>query len=389
MTSTHAQRGQTLPVWTFGLLTIMMLMFMLLNYAEVIKWQIRAQNAADSVAQATLSVQASNFNEMLMTLSAAGVEEWRMRKTVNALMEVVQGSGGCNDSWTAANASGGVYPGGGGGDCATVYSNLRANYIADLNRYSNDVSVLASIARMNHANQISDMNSVFSALTSSCGPTSADCGVGYTLIGPNTRPVSNLAGVVNLSGYDQQGGPSNAPVGITPDLSPQQLEVVACANIQPLWAQFFHLNAPPYQALGRAAATTIQVTNEWLAPGEQVNPATTGPGAGQLFQPPEYPDAATGANLTNLPAYVSGSCPGGPINPNDTAYESATNGCWDWYSVGYGSNNYQTNLGSNPNFFAFANYDEYSPSMGWWAALPMPPYSGVLNTAGLTCTTNK
>jgi hypothetical protein len=78
MSSRHAQRGQTLPVWTFGLLTIMMLMFMLLNYAEAIKWQIRAQNAADSVAQATLSVQASNFNEMMITLNAASVEEWRI-----------------------------------------------------------------------------------------------------------------------------------------------------------------------------------------------------------------------------------------------------------------------------------------------------------------------
>ena len=212
--------------------------------------------------------------------------------------------------------------------------------------------------------------------------------MGYTLIGPANRPLTNLAGVVNVSGYDQQGGPSNAPTGITPDLSPQQLEVIACANVQPLWAKFFHLNAPAYQALGRAAATTVQVTNEWLAPGEQVNPATTGPGAGKLFQPPEYPDAATGANLTNLPSYVSGSCPGGPINPNDTALESATNGCWDWYGVDYGSNNYQTNLGSNPNFFAYANYDEYSPSMGWWAALPMPPYSGALNTGALTCTNN-
>jgi hypothetical protein len=165
------------------------------------------------------------------------------------------------------------------------------------------------------------------------------------------------------------------------------LEVVACVNVRPIWAQFFHMNVTPYMALGRAAATTIQVTNEWMAPGEQINPATTGPGAGQLFQPPEYPDAGTGSALTTMPSYVSAACPNGPINPNDSAYVSATSNCWDWYGVDYGSNNYQTNLGTNPNFFAYANYDEYSPSMGWWAALPEPPYSGKLATGTLTCTT--
>jgi len=61
----------------------------------------------------------------------------------------------------------------------------------------------------------------------------------------------------------------------------------------------------------------------------------------------------------------------------------------DWYGVDYGSNDYSTVLGANPNFFAYANYDEYSPSMGWWAALPMPPFAGQLTTASLTCSTNK
>jgi hypothetical protein len=393
MTSPHAQRGQTLPVWTFGLLTIMMLMFMLLNYAEAIKWQIRAQNAADSVAQATLSVQASNFNEMMITLNAASVEEWRIRKTLNALMEVVQGSGGCSGVWTSGHL-GTVYTGA-NASCVAIYNNLRANYLADLNRYGQDINILASITRMNRNAQISDMNAVFANLTSSCGPTSADCGVGYTMVtsggnpgNPISRPITNLAGVVNVSGYNQQGGPSNAPTGITQDLTPLQLEIVACANVQPLWAHFFHLNAPAYMALGRAAATTIQVTNEWLAPGEQVNPATAGPGAGQLFQPPEYPDAATGASLTTLPSYVSAACPSGPINPSDAALVAATNNCWDWYGVDYGSNDYSTVLGANPNFFAYANYDEYSPSMGWWAALPMPPFAGTLNTGMLNCSNN-
>jgi hypothetical protein len=57
----HAQRGQTIPVWIFGILTSMMLMVMVFNYGNSIRWQIRSQNAADAVAQGIVSVQAQQI----------------------------------------------------------------------------------------------------------------------------------------------------------------------------------------------------------------------------------------------------------------------------------------------------------------------------------------
>jgi hypothetical protein len=81
----HAERGQTLPVWTLAVLTALTLMFFSLNYANMIRWQVRAQNAADSMATAALSVQATQWNKMMTILYAADVEEWRIRHLIEGI----------------------------------------------------------------------------------------------------------------------------------------------------------------------------------------------------------------------------------------------------------------------------------------------------------------
>src|SRR5580704_7977838 len=82
----HRQRGQTLPVWAFGILTVLTLIAFAISYGSMVLWQIRAQNAADAAAQGLLSVQATQWNETTALLTAAAVEEYRIRAIMQATL---------------------------------------------------------------------------------------------------------------------------------------------------------------------------------------------------------------------------------------------------------------------------------------------------------------
>ncbi|MBV9270737.1 MAG: hypothetical protein JO165_06560, partial [Candidatus Eremiobacteraeota bacterium] len=94
--SRHSERGQTLPVWTFGTLTLLVMAAMMLAYGTNLRYQIEAQNAADAAAQGMLSIQTSQLNQTTAALHSATVEEYRIRYILNDLEQVSQGNGGCN-----------------------------------------------------------------------------------------------------------------------------------------------------------------------------------------------------------------------------------------------------------------------------------------------------
>ena len=77
--ATHSQRGQTLPFWAIGMVAILALLFFTINYANLVRWNIRAQNAADSAASAGVATDANMHNELNTILYAATIDEARMR----------------------------------------------------------------------------------------------------------------------------------------------------------------------------------------------------------------------------------------------------------------------------------------------------------------------
>jgi Putative Flp pilus-assembly TadE/G-like len=345
----HAQRGQTLPVWTFGVLASLMLAFMVFNYGNSLRWQIRAQNAADAVAQGVMSVQAQHYNQMNITLHAAAIEEYRIRRTMNALLLVLRGNGGC------VSVVGGTPV-----DCAAAYQNLRANYIADVNRYTQLVQQMAQVTEYSPTQQQADMAAIVAQFQNSCvtgGSTGGDCVFKYTISTPTARP--NLSGAeVDAAGENNGDG---LPLPSLPaDLQPLQIEVSACAQINLPFQSFFHMNTSPFYAIGRAGAASAMVTQEWNNPGVMINPNS--PGGNKPFQPVEYPESATN---TIPPSY------------------SASNGCtaaaadYDWYAVHWCANSYNAIYApppGNPGGFAgIINSDEYSVWTGWWSALPVAP----------------
>ncbi|HTU81060.1 MAG TPA: hypothetical protein VMF61_02965 [Candidatus Acidoferrales bacterium] len=378
--SAHAQRGQTIPVWTFGIMTTLMLMMAIFNYASSLRWQIRAQNASDSVAQAILSVQTQHYNEILADLHGAAIEEYRIRRTMAGLLYLLHGDGGC---W-ATGAGTGSYPAsspGGWIDCASAYNSLRNNYVAEVNRYAQDVQTIAALSQYTQAQQIADMETIASTFQNNCasdGPTGSDCVFTYTIATPTAR--AELSGAESDSGGENNGAGEALPNGgnIATDLNPLQLEVVACAQILQPFSSFFHLNAIPFYAIGRTAATSTMVTQEWFAPGVLTNPNSP---TDAYFQPPEFTESASNSQPSIYSA--ANFC-----NSSNTAY--------DWYAVHWCSNAYKSLYttpapGVTPGYGGYSTYvntDEYSTWSGWWAAVPIPPYNGTWTPTGANCAQN-
>jgi Putative Flp pilus-assembly TadE/G-like len=326
-------RGQTLPIWSLGIAGALMLAFAALQYGDTLRWQIRAQNAADAAAAAALSVQTQNWNQQLSLVYAASLEEWRIRNLLNGLQAAAYGDPGC------------------GGSCQATFDALKTEYIRAVNRYTKDVELVNRTSQYTAAQAQSDARALVQQLKDNCGKANGgDCGFSYNVVQVQPRATVN--------DVEQDGGAwviNNPGVNATvrQDNLPLQIEIVTCAKVAPIVPSFLGFSPPTFTAIGRAAATSAMVTQEWMQPGVIVNPRT-----GTTFQPTEQYGPATTAT--------------GPNN-------------WNWFTISWPGNAAK----AFPAFDAYAervNGPEYSAVTGWWNAVPMKPFSGAINPDQLSCT---
>jgi hypothetical protein len=338
---TARARGQVLPIWALGIATALVLTVAVLQYGVILTWQVRAQSAADAAAAAALSVQSSAWNQQLSALYAAAVEEYRLR-TVLAGMVVA-----LNNDWSCE----------GSGTCAATYQKLRAEYLWSLQRYHDDVELVQRASQYTAAQAQSDARAIVQNLQQNCGTSGSggDCAFAYTVSALQPR-----AGTLNtvLQGADAWAvswqGQAATPKS---DYVPLQIEVVTCAKVPPLLPPILGFALPSFTAIGRAAATSAMVTQEWLDPGTIVNPLT-----------------------------------GGPFQPVETGYEQGPIAPWypaghDWFQVAFGGNPATANA-STDSFTENARANppnEFTAVTGWWSTIPIAPFSGALDTATLTC----
>jgi hypothetical protein len=329
----RGSRGQTFPIWSLGIAGALVLAFGALQYGEVLRWQIRAQNAADAAATAALSVQTQTWNQQLSLLYAAAVEEWRIRSLLSAMQAAAYGDSGC------------------AGGCAAAFDTLKKEYMRAVTRYTNDVQLVNRTSQYTFAQAESDAVALAAQLQQNCGKANGgDCAFSYTVVAVQPR-----AGALN--DVEQDGGAwvinnPGTPATVKQDYVPAQIEIVTCAKVAPLTGSFIGYNPPTFTAIGRAAATSAMVTQEWIQPGYLVNPRTGAP-----FQPVERYGLASNAT-----------------GPNG----------WNWFTTNYGGNA----ATAFPKWDAYAervNGPEFSAVTGWWNTVPIKPFSGALNTAALTC----
>ena len=341
----HRERGQALPLSAFAIVAMLMFAYFALDFGNGVRWQMRAQSAADSAAQAVLSLQTQDFNQMSAVLYAAAVEEFRIRRILNGILLSEYNSGGCS----AAP----VPPGTRVSACDAVYASLRDEYFKAVARYTQDVIVLNRItATLNFANVSTDSRALIDRIQSDCnGSVGGDCSFHYRLA-IATRDDTQSVQMDALGILKPSLGRLTGPSGVNPQLlAPARVEVDVCADVKPVIAGFFGYQPQPYHAIGRGAATAVMAEQDWMQPGVIVNPFS----GGKPFQAPE-------TFVTNV------SHPDG----------------YDWYNLDFGGN--ATAANATQNFYRSGLFtDEFSAQLGWWNAIPIHPWTGVKNDAELGC----
>ncbi len=333
------------------------LMFFTLNYANMIRWQIRAQNAADAAASGLLSIQTSNWNRMQVMLYASAVEEFRIRRLIDAIVVTANRSGNCVDlTWPVQPV-----PAATGNSCWSDYQILRTDLNRSITRYSNDVQLLHDFTYLTtKANVEADMQTMLTHIQTHCynqpggggGIEGADCAFNYQ--------INSIGGRTDLQGVAMDAYIIETPRIVNGVMSglvtnfnvsqinqnlwlPERVDIVACATVPPLVPALSNIiRAVPFVAVGRAAATSVQVLQDWMQPGLVGDPAIAG---GAAFQSSENPANEKLAN--------------GDDNP--------------YYTINYGGNN---NI-VYPQYRGFLDpiaNDEFSVQMGWWGSVPIKPF---------------
>ena len=277
------ERGQLLPVWALGAITVMALALFVVNYANIVRWQIRAQNAADAAASAAVSPVANGWNEIELELYASTIEELRIRYLNQAILNTLQGVG-CKQT--------------GSPNCSTDYTALVNQFNNAVNSYDNSTNFLSNLGAMINDRFEDPSSGAFETMIGgvAAGSGMADdttCdkiqGAGnydeYTgdwYASPSPEPTPGGAnkgwssvGCVNQADPAFAFTPVDVDNGNTGFDTPNIAEVVACKNVRILEPGFLRGSSPTFKAVGVAAFTVSPIS-------ESFNPTSP-----TLYQPPE------------------------------------------------------------------------------------------------------
>ncbi len=338
--SAHRQRGQVLPVWAMGIVAMLIVTMAVVRYSDMVRWQIRAQNAADAAAAAIVALQTQQFNEMSMVLYASAVEEYRIRQILYALELTAYNDGGCKMD----------------NSCNTRYQNLRTQYLKAVARYNNEVVMLDRVtANMDFTTMHSDANALLVDLKANCTqPGGGDCAFGYALTDFEGRsPVYGVQMDARAFIKPSLGGHMTPSGSLNPSLDPIQVEVAVCYDAPSPVPSLFNFHPAPHRVIARAAATAVMMEQDWFQPGSLTNPWTQ-----TYYQPLELPS-------------------GSASNAGDGSDK-------DWYAVNFAGNGSAANTVQNGYTFGIFN-NEFTAYLGWWNAVPIRPTKGPLPDNQLGC----
>ncbi|MEA2688871.1 MAG: hypothetical protein QOD51_1478, partial [Candidatus Eremiobacteraeota bacterium] len=273
-------------------------------------------------------------------LYAAAVEEYRLRQLIGAMMLAANNDASCRAPVAPATT------------CAQTFADLRRAYAASLQRYTTDVQLVSRASQYTLGQAKSDARAIVADFQAKCGQANGgDCAFNYNVVDVSRRAgsVNDVEMSANVWAVNTTPLPGGGPANVKDDYAPAQIEIVTCAKVDPIVPSFLGFTPPTFTAVGRAAATSAMVTQEWIQPGYIVNPQTGAP-----FQPVET-WAQGGAAM-------------------DQKY---------WYSIDFGGNQAKV-IGKIGYLMKFAN-EEFSVATGWWNTIPIKPYTGTLADKDYSC----
>jgi hypothetical protein len=225
-----AERGQTLPAWVAAVVLGLALTLFIFNYGNTMRWQIRAQNAADSAAVALLAKDADAANEMSTFLYALSLQDFKLSTLNNTVVGLLK-----NDTVCILQAP-----------CSANLNALLNQYVGYLGEGPALSSSLGSL--------VSGLNG--SSLVDQLGLQSKSNPSQYT---------SNLLNTL-LSGGSCVNILTNCSEGFKYSVAvvtsvPLVIDVVACKNVPQLGASFLHLPNSTFKAIGRSTVKLSPLAN--------------------------------------------------------------------------------------------------------------------------------
>jgi hypothetical protein len=331
-------RGQVLPMWISSTILGIIFSVFIGSYGYAITYQFRAQAAADSAANAAVAIQSLEFNQMIEILYATGVEEYRIRHLLESLRLVANYSGGCNVTQS----------------CPKVWTNLVHAYKRSLYRYDTDAHVLNNItSAMSFVHQIyPDEQNLIQQINASCQKKntlsySLKCNSAFHFYLDSAQVRTSSLNAVqedaqtnlisNYSSITAQNAPNRdvfAPVAV---------QVTVCVEVPSIFPAILGNAGTPTIVIAHGAATDAQVEEDWIQPGNAINPVTK-----KQYQPKE--------------TY-------GMSDPSGA----------NWYSVDFGGNASTTQYApgniANSSIQSNISNEEYSARTGWWGPIPIMPFT--------------
>jgi Putative Flp pilus-assembly TadE/G-like len=292
LNSQHCRRGQTIPFWVFAVITSLLLTIFIVNYTNTVRWHIRAQNAADAAAIATIAGDASLMNQRTIAEYAAAVDEYRLRSIVYSMINAANAVGfsttqsnfALNTITTTCDPS--VLGDDMGTDCDNAYDQQTFYYDTALAQYVLITQQLENLIKPSPPPNVTPAPSASGAATPApvpAVPSGSMAGAAYSLvqsgqycwdqpnIGTPTRP-----GVFDCSFF------YNANLANTGPGSSEIVDIVSCRNVVSQAKMLFGgLLSSQFQAVGHAAATLQPIVSQF-SPGVATDPAT-----GNVYAPPE------------------------------------------------------------------------------------------------------
>jgi len=222
-------RGQTLPFWVLSVLLSFALVFFVFNYTNTMRYQVRAQNAADSAAVAALAQDANAINSVQTLMYALSVQELTIRGINAATNKILGDTNVCPHD--ASGAPDLVHA----GTCLTnlttlvnEYATATSQYDAVFNQLTSASASLATLATNTGQNP---NNAVKQFFTNNCLALNTDCSFVYT---------------------------TQVDAAIT-TATPLTITETACKTVQTTAADFLMLRRPSFYALGRTKVTLAPV----------------------------------------------------------------------------------------------------------------------------------